>query len=50
MEKKKIVIKSKKNEKDQSMINLYNSLKDQDFGDAIYLGDDLYLLSNGEII
>ena len=36
--------------KDQSMIDLYNSLKDQDQGEGVYLGDDMYLQPNGEII
>ena len=31
-------------------IDLYNSLKDQDQGEGVYLGDDMYLQPNGEII
>jgi hypothetical protein len=36
--------------KNQSMIDLYNSLKDQDQGEGVYLGNDMYLQPNGEII
>jgi hypothetical protein len=47
MEKKKKIIK------DQSMVTLYKRLKNDDqqvTEEGIYLGDDMYLLSSGEII
>tara|TARA_R110002073_G_scaffold285340_1_gene449731 strand:+ start:864 stop:1034 length:171 start_codon:yes stop_codon:yes gene_type:complete len=50
--KKKLIKKviTKVITKDESMIDLYNSLKDQDQGEGVYLGDDMYLQPDGEII
>mgnify|MGYP003624808988 CR=1 FL=1 len=49
MEKEKPVKKQVVKE-DPSLRKLYHHLKDQDSGEGVYIGDDLYLLPCGAII
>ena len=48
--KKKKPVKKQVIKEDPSLRKLYQYLKDQDSGEGVYIGDDLWLLPCGAII